>query len=137
MKSTAVLSITISFLVLAACSSMANTHTIRTIKQTDSCTHLTLKLGEQVAFELPSNPTTGYSWQITQLPADILAPLDTGKYTANQAQAEQKRVGSGGKTTWRYQAIKQGQDTLKMTYLRPWEKDASPAEHFECAITVQ
>ncbi|KTC42462.1 peptidase inhibitor I42 [Pseudomonas sp. ABAC61] len=45
-------------------------------------------------------------------------------------------VGSGGQSTWRFQAFANGTGRLLLTYQQPWAPEEAPVKAFDCAITV-
>ncbi|MEW6573924.1 MAG: protease inhibitor I42 family protein [Bacillota bacterium] len=45
-------------------------------------------------------------------------------------------LGSGGKTTYRFEAAVPGQTWLSLDYHRPWEKDVPALKTFEVLIIV-
>jgi inhibitor of cysteine peptidase len=71
---------------------------------------------------LPTNPTTGYQWQITHFDENILA-LTSKEYTSMKKKA--RLVGAGGLTRFIFR-LKKGKvypaDTmLQFKYLRIWD----------------
>ncbi len=72
---------------------------------------------------LPSNPATGYGW--TALCPDEVKLL--GKKYLPDGGGE-KLCGAGGSERFEFAALSKGDCEIKFKYLRPWEKNASPAD---------
>ena len=119
-----------SLSLLTAC---AHTPANNVIVETQSDCPLQLHVGQPVTVSLPSNPTTGYRWAIQDSAGGVLRSLSPEVYTS----AENGQVlGSGGQSTWRFQAVAAGNGRLRLTYQQPWDPEAEPAHTFDCAITV-
>ena len=83
-------------------------------------------VGEVVSITLVSNATTGYAWQIRgSVDGGILKLVDS-EYIPDEANP--MIVGAGGKEIWTFKALKKGKAKLCFEYVRPWEKDVSPAK---------
>ncbi len=86
-------------------------------------------VGAEFTIELEANPTTGYQWQ-------LLKPLDGkfleaagNRYAANaQPAGREPMVGVGGKEVWTFKALRAGETSIEMKYVRPWEKDTPPVK---------
>lgn len=103
-----------------------------TVEQQGKCP-LQLNGGQSLTLSLPSNPSTGYRWQLLDSAAPTLQSLGPEVYSAEETGL----VGSGGRSTWRFQAAREGEARLRLHYLRPWETGVAPAESFECLIRVK
>lgn len=93
-----------------------------------------LKVGQALSLSLPSNPSTGYRWQVESAAQPALESLGPEVYSAPQ---EEDMVGSAGLSTWRYQASTQGKAVLRLVYQRPWEKQVPPVQTFDCKVVVR
>jgi predicted secreted protein len=71
---------------------------------------------QTVTFTLDSNPTTGFSWQVSQ--SEELFRVDT-QYKENDH--EDGMVGVGGKETITLTPLNSGTTVVTLTYARPWE----------------
>ncbi|MES2819863.1 MAG: protease inhibitor I42 family protein [Pseudomonadota bacterium] len=103
-----------------------------TLEQQGKCP-LYLNGGQTLILSLPSNPSTGYRWQLLDAAAPTLRSLGPEVYSAEETGL----VGSGGRSTWRFQAADAGEARLLLHYLRPWETGVAPAETFDCLIQVK
>ena len=94
----------------------------------------TVKVGQTFGVSLASNPTTGYGWTISEtLDEKVLAPSD-GNYLS-VGDPNKPMMGQGGRTYWKFTALKAGQTELKMVYARPWES-VQPAQTFTLKVMV-
>ncbi|HSX71510.1 protease inhibitor I42 family protein [Pseudomonas subflava] len=122
-----------SLALLAACSSQPNTSVSVEEKQLGDCP-MQLHAGQTLNVALPSNPTTGFRWEVVEAAPGILRSLGPEVYMTPE---DAGLVGAGGQSTWRYQAYQTGEGRLLMQYRRPWEADVAPAKTIDCAISVR
>ena len=115
--------------LLTACAHQSGTLELKKDRQCP----LTLNKGQQLILSLPSNPTTGYRWAIQDSAGGVLKSLGPEVY---QNPDNSGLVGSGGQSTWRFQAFAAGTGRLRLTYQQPWEPEAVPAQSFDCPIVV-
>lgn len=119
-------------LVLSACStpvSPAGPAAPKKINEQDNGSTVTLQIGQQLEVSLAANPTTGYEWEVASVDSAVIKQAGEPKYVP-----EGDALGSGGKTTFRFDAIKPGQTLLQMIYRRPFEKDTPPVQTFEVTV---
>ena len=88
--------------------------------------------GTTFEVQLDGNPTTGYQWQYAETKSASVRQLTKAQYKASQPA----RIGSGGDFTFRFKAEKPGSATLNFLYIRPWEKNISPARTFKINVEV-
>jgi len=74
---------------------------------------------------LPSNPTTGYQWQLVALPTNYIELVEH-----HYVPSDTRRIGAGNYEVWEFHitpAAYEGSRAfiLKMHYARPWEKTDS------------
>jgi len=77
-----------------------------------------VKAGQRFTIRMESNPTTGYSLQLSE-DLDNIIVLVTNAYIS----PDSKLMGAGGHEVWTFKAIGHGQTNIIMKYVRPWEKD--------------
>lgn len=86
---------------------------------------VTLDAGQLFCVRLPQNPSTGMSWSMNQVPADILKPL--GQPTDRMDNKGKAIPGQPGTTEWAFIATGAGthdvQQTLRFEYRPWWSKD--------------
>lgn len=92
--------------------------------------HQRLAPGDVLKIRLPSNPTTGYLWQVTALPS-LLSQSGEPKHIAS----DRRYVGGGGVTTFTFRASARQGGILELAYRRPWETNNSPLRI--CRLTVE
>lgn len=104
-------------LFLTACSPNGGTFT-------EPGTPITLQRGSRFTIELPSNVTTGYSWEFS-VPVDTkyLKVLKTYYTNPNNGL-----VGSGGTQGWIIEAMQPGSTSINLEYKRPWEETVPPVQ---------
>ena len=102
------------------------------LEPTDHTQLITVKAGETFDLAVPSNPSTGYHW-------DIIPELDPNfvefagqNYFADQPVAP----GSGGMEVWTFRAIHPGDTTIVLGYYPP-DDDANPEETVTFSIRVE
>jgi inhibitor of cysteine peptidase len=92
--------------------------------------YLITKENPMLTLNLPSNPTTGYSWFLIAYNKTLLT-LVSHKYTPSSAAKNDKPlIGTGGYETWQFKATQNAlmapQITyIKFAYVRPWEIKAN------------
>ncbi|MBN2131081.1 MAG: protease inhibitor I42 family protein [Sedimentisphaerales bacterium] len=91
-------------------------------------------VGQNFVISLQSNPTTGYSWELTS-PLPTWLVLVGSEYIP--APTDPPMVGSGGVEEWTFRANAAGTATITFEYRRPWEKDQSPAERKTFVIVAR
>lgn len=93
----------------------------------------TLSVGSTLSVALPSNPSTGYRWELTSDASPLLKLINAEYYSP----AKENIVGAGGTSTWRFQAVAAGEAQLMLVYQRPWSSNDEPVAMFDCHVTVQ
>ena len=99
--------------------------------ESDDNTRVILNVGDTLSVRLKSNVTTGYSWNIAELP-NTLHAVDSKAESGKSG-----RLGEGGFQFFTFNAATPGESTLKLNYFRPFEKDSPPAKTFRLSISVQ
>lgn len=80
-------------------------------------------MGEELRFDLPENPTTGYRWQL-QVTGDTLHERTPPSYAPATTA-----IGAGGTRTFRFIATQPGTATIRATLARVWEPDHPLQDH--------
>jgi len=89
--------------------------------------YILTKSNPVLTFQLPSNPTTGYSWFLTSYDKKLLTLIKHQYFPASAGKNHTKPlIGAGGYEVWQFKAT---QDALiapqityvKLIYARPWE----------------
>ena len=85
---------------------------------------ITLKINHLLSITLPANPSTGFSWEIIEMP-NFLEQIGQEEYLHDPFRPG--LVGAAGSNSWKFQAIAPGSGLLRFVYQRPWERNANPA----------
>ncbi len=127
----------LSFMIIFPLSAFASTKQecfpIKTITRGYNNKAVTVAKGASFRIELPSNPTTGYDWQVEKIDKKHCYVLTSGFIPASNKNL----VGAGGLKWWEIKAVKKGTTKIKLRYVRPWEKDKKPAEIFETRVNIK
>ncbi|UVE18790.1 protease inhibitor I42 family protein [Pseudomonas sp. LS44] len=122
----------IGLALLAGCAQHSATVSLQEDQQ--SKCPLQLHDGQTLVLSLPSNPTTGYRWELKDAASQVLRSLGPEVYSNPE---DVGLVGGAGLSTWRFFANIPGDGRLLLVYQRPWEADVAPAKSFDCAISVK
>lgn len=106
----------------------------KTLTKSDNGTTTALKVGDTLRVELPSNPSTGYSWQIADNDSSVLAPIGESQFSLSPDATP--IPGSGGVQTFHFHAIGEGESTLTLIYVRPWETSVTPTPNDTWTVQV-
>lgn len=86
--------------------------------------------GAAFVLRLEANSSTGYSWQITSLPAQVVLAAERFVPAASGA------VGAAGVQEYTFRAIEPGRGALELRYVRAWEDPPVPAAQVSIAVDV-
>jgi inhibitor of cysteine peptidase len=103
------------------------------VAETDAEQAVALVPGQILRLNLAANPSTGYTWQVTTLPA-CLAADGTPGFTPRAVPAG--TVGAGGTMTFAFRAVAAGNGRLELSYRRSWETQAPPVRRFALNVSV-
>lgn len=98
----------------------------------DNGKQVAVKSGDVIVVTLESNPTTGFSWQLTEMDNAVLKQVGEVKYESDGRNIP----GAGGTETFRFEAVSAGEVALTLWYMRPWES-VQPLETFTIQVVVQ
>lgn len=90
---------------------------------------VTVPVGTTILVELPSNPSTGFTWEITRPPDPAVLRLVSHRFQPEWSPA----IGAGGTDLWYFRAVGAGTTTVRMRYARPWAPEDSP-RHFSFTV---
>lgn len=121
-------------LVLCAWACASSDRETVKVKEKDSGTTVSLHVGDILEVTLEGNPSTGYMWQRTAGGEDVLKQV--GQPEIKYSDKNKRIVGAPADVCFRFEAVPRGNVTLKLAYLRPWEKDVKPAKTFEVPVEV-
>jgi len=102
------------------------------LTEADNGKQVAVKSGDVIVATLESNPTTGFSWQLTEMDNAVLKQVGEVKYESDGRNIP----GAGGTETFRFEAVSAGEVNLTLWYIRPWES-VQPLETFTVQVVVQ
>jgi len=96
-------------------------------------------VGGSFLIELSSNPTTGYSWQVSEgyTLEDNSPGLTVSGCEYIKSGGGKKMVGGGGIERWLFTAKEAGEQLIPLQYARPWEKDNNYNAEPDLVVTVE
>lgn len=92
----------------------------------------TVAVGGDLEVILGSNPTTGYSWDITSQP-DMGVLQRVGK---GGSPPPTPLPGAPGTQSFSFSGVSSGSTTIEFTYWQPFDKDAKPAQVLTLNVEV-
>lgn len=117
-------------IILAACTSTGGDPL--TLTEENNGQSVQIKNGQRLNIALEGNPTTGYNWEVDSINPAILKQVGEPEFNAASGA-----LGASGVITLQFQAISQGDTTLRLIYHRPWEQGMDPEKTFEATIVVK
>lgn len=104
-----------------------------TVQLTDADSGSTVKLhqGDILEIVLPSNPTTGYTWEVKPGSEAVLKQKGEPEF-----RPDSNVLGSGGRMTFRFDAIAVGEVPLVLIYGRTFEPGVAPVQTFDITARV-
>jgi len=116
--------------LMSACA--GNPDPTNTLTLADHGSEVTVSKGQIVELQLASNPSTGYTWEISELDTDLLDWSGEVEYTSQSDLA-----GAGGVEIFRFKARNTGRSQLSLIYHRSWEEDVEPETVFTITVIVE
>lgn len=113
-------------MTLAACSAAAVE-----LDAQDNGQSVEVASGEKITITLEGNPTTGYSWEVSEIDAAVAELAGEPDY-----KSDSKMLGSGGVYTFTFKTTAPGTTNIKLIYHRSWE-DAEPEKVYEVTLNVK
>ncbi len=84
-----------------------------------------VKNGERFDISLRSNPSTGYTWMLRTLPAQLM--LVSARYSQS-ADCKAGVTGCGGDQVFSFKGVGTGTGKIELVYGRSWEADTAKTE---------
>jgi inhibitor of cysteine peptidase len=94
---------------------------------------LDVKVGDEVAVVLDENPSTGYGWAYKEEPEGLLK--EVGK--ESKSLSEERLIGAGVTSVWKFKAVSEGEVKLTYLYYRPWEGEETAVHKKEFIIKIK
>ena len=102
------------------------------LSKRDDGRQLRLSVGDTLTVELKSNPTTGFRWMVPEEGAKDVLKLNSDEFFAPGTDL----CGAPGRQKLSFTAASPGETELRIVYIRPWKKDAPPAQKFTVKVVV-
>jgi inhibitor of cysteine peptidase len=102
---------------------------------TENFNTISVKNGETFAIELPSNASTGYSWDLHLQSGQ--ASLVKQNFVSSAPPGRKGRVGAGGTSVYVYKADAAGTIEIDAEYKRAWETGTPAAKTCQFHVTVK
>lgn len=106
----------------------------KTLTEKNNGDSINLKIGDDIEIKLESNPTTGYSWFLSDKFDSAIVSVTGPIYMESKNNKE--LVGAGGYEIFTIKAISKGKTSIILNYKRPWEEEVEPIETFEINISI-
>ena len=84
-------------------------------------TTIALAQGQELVVTLPANPSTGFTWDIASMPANI-ATQGAPVFISGAQETTPALVGAGGEVVFTFLCTGSTSGVLELAYHRPWEK---------------
>ena len=117
-------------LSLAACSPSVSWVLV---DKSDSGDAVKLNVNSELIIDLESNATTGFQWEVVEVPDQSILEKVNNEYSEPEDGAP---VGAGGIERWTFKALNEGTTRLYMEYSQPWQGGTKAAETFTLIILV-
>lgn len=95
---------------------------------------VTVTSGRSFAFEVSSNPSTGFEWSVCGRMTDAIVPV---RRRFLEKRTDLHIVGAPGMEQFTYRAVRPGVWHFVLQYSRRWEKEIAPVRYLVCTITVK
>lgn len=133
--------LTLLILALSSCalgsettgSAMQNSPNSITVTDTDNGREVHVAPGGILTLRLEATPGTGYAWQVVKNHPALLKQLgetifqDTGKNMPGVAEYQ----------IFQFKALARGSNTLRLQYVREWEKDVKPINTYCIRVEIR
>jgi predicted secreted protein len=123
----------IPLLLLAACATAQPEPAPELVTEAQEGRSIAADVGATFVVRLSSNGTTGYVWQVDELPRHLTL-------LGEMAEAPPMPIvgspiaGGGGSQTFEFSVTGTGRGTLRLAYRQPWNEGAAPADRFTLTV---
>ena len=95
-------------------------------------------VGEVRVLELPSNPSTGFQWELVAPQRSAVVAVELSfEAPPLPPEGEELLCGAPGVMRVRLHGLQPGEELLRLQYRRCWETDAPPAEQRVLQVRVR
>ena len=109
------------------------------VNASNSGGQVNISVGDFLVITLNSSPTTGFSWNLSEISAPIVITKVSNYYASYPPPTNFHLPAGGGAgfENWSFQALSVGTAAIYMKYIRPWETSAEPAANFSITVNVK
>ncbi len=90
-----------------------------------------IKTGDKFNIKVPSNPTTGYKWELT---CKINKCIELVKSEYNKEEQSNNMIGSGGEETWTFLSKVAGKTYILLRYKKGNDFDEKKDKYYEVIV---
>lgn len=101
----------------------------------ESAAVLVLAVGEERVLALPSNPSTGFRWELVEPQRSAVVAVELSFEAPLPPEGEEPLCGAPGVMRVRLRGLQPGTELLRLQYRRCWETDVPPAD--QCVLQVR
>ena len=123
-------------LSIASSSGAAAAPSERVITEAQNRQAVTLPRNATLTLRLEANGTTGYEWQIVNLPRNLKL-VGTAYDAQAQPPAAPQIAGAGGAQRLTFKAVAAGRGALRLIYRQPWNPTARPERSFRISVLTR
>ena len=87
---------------------------------------------DEIHVTLAETPSTGYVWQLVDLPTTVLSLIDD----QFESDANEEVLGASGQRRLAFRVAAPGLSRIRLEKRRPWQKDVSATAIFEATVTA-
>lgn len=106
----------------------------KTLTEKNNGDSINLKINDNLEIKLESNPTTGYSWFLSDKVDSTIVSVTDPVFI--ESKKDKELVGAGGYEIFTIKGVSKGKTSIILNYQRPWEEEVEPIETFEITISV-
>ncbi|MBU1083253.1 protease inhibitor I42 family protein [Patescibacteria group bacterium] len=119
----------LAIILLSGCGSQSNLPQITIDNQGQD---YTFAIDQQFQILLPSNQTTGYKWEVSDLTSSSIEEVKN-EYKLSKKYEGSDVVGAGGEEIWTFKVVSIERSRIRMQYVKSWDK-SKVANSFNISI---
>jgi inhibitor of cysteine peptidase len=120
-------------ILLAACTKKAEPQQEENLVFSDLATNLEAAAGSEFKIVIPSNPSTGYHWELGDDLDESIVKFVSKDYNPPTSVVP----GSGGKDVWVFKAVSAGEAHITLWYYSPSNELEEPQQKVTFTVTVK
>jgi predicted secreted protein len=99
------------------------------------CARITVRPGKEFTIKLPTNASTGYDWDVENMPDDRVVAIDA---VARYIPPNNNRLGASGEEVWHFTAVRTGFAVIALKYARWFDRPSRlPAKEAFYVVVVR